>query len=1407
MSAANRTSAPFAAIAGVAAGISMLGALGLATTLAADDRALLRAGSRDPYVMIILDSSGSMNWSPPCSAADYAAGVCNFLCPSGDCPVPRDGDDPASKMRQAKEALFEVLEQVDNVHFGFSTYNQDALRVDWKTWLYQVDAVQPAGFATLAGGVQYPTAGSQEVFGATFACDRGGNPDDEIGCYAANNRAADLNDVWEMTKVRRQHKLGDAGGSTVVYYIRTGGQVYRVETLQHAAPPAPGPLGNANITLHYHIGRCTGSPLDNPTNGCNSSGEWTTIFDQSIAYTLVDSFVKWDNDVDRNLDEGGYDDVQFVGASNTCAGWDPNSDDASDLYASTYSLRFPDGATYFDAPPTGPPFPSGNDLLFQYGDVMPLNWNDSNRFAIQDRLAPALCPSPLLPCANPATDPEAFANARYLNNHRTGTNTFLRLSDPLQLDRPIFPSGSTPLGASLNSVRTWFTAWDNFAEQEDDDWQCRRKYVLLITDGDETCGGNPCTAATALFNAGVQTYVVGFGLANSATLTCIATNGGTGAPILPQNRQDLIDALTDLFDQIEEDAVAFASAAVPSVQANIADKIFLSSFTPLNDESVWPGRLDAFLKPLPLDAANLPDRSVLCQAGSVEAQCFAWDAGDSQLGWDTDTSGYNPRGLLLQAPFPESIVPGNNATLQIGTGNDERRVFFGLPTGAAAGNRQYFRFPNSTVPVEQLNFEFAWNLPPPAGSAANLAEIERIVQFTLEEKRGAIDIFDTPTNPADDQHIQYLMGDIFHSNPAVLNPPRDLDLFNKDPYYNQGLCGQDITTTRNTRGAQISYQTFSLVNFCRRAMLLTASNDGQVHVFDAGVFRGADCIFDLPPSQEGAPRNNPSDADGIEGKYDFGTGREIFSFVPGAMMPHVKELSEIGTLSTQYGVDGNMTLADVFIDPIPAGTPAQNCLDRTWRTVVLGTYREGGPGVYALDVTQPDTIGAGNVPDPIAGGYVPSCTDGGAGCGPLPFPSVLWEFADTTDEDGVGGADLAEGWSQPFVTRLLVCDGVCDAGEIPEDRWVAVFGGGLPEAPTNSAADATGNWIYMVDIETGDILYKRGGDGVISGSVAADVTGVDFNNNGYPDTLYFGTTAGILYKVDLGDGPFDIGGDGRIQDPSTGGTFDPFQILSTGGRPIYLEITAINVAKLRATGLLFGTGNRWDLWATGASDGRFFAIVDLAFEDTDGDGILDVDTVACPGCTEPLTEANFESIDPDSAFDITNPGPDYLFGNADPNKLAGYFFDLAANEKLITEPFSLSGITSFTIFDPVTTAQDGACAQGGASKIFIVNTANAVGYAIPDPSQPNTFGRYFTAPQFTTQPYSESSTTQNQGASDPDPWTDSLRRINNELRKLAPESCKFGNYSVDIRTIRSDTGIVFVAPVPVCIEVHNWKEF
>ena len=105
------------------------------------------------------------------------------------------------------------------------------------------------------------------------------------------------------------------------------------------------------------------------------------------------------------------------------------------------------------------------------------------------------------------------------------------------------PNGGllTPLGGSLRAARAYFEGNDanfNSPIQGDAFAGCRPYAVILLTDGIETCGGDPAAAAAELRATSfggdtydVPTYVIGFGiLSGDDQIESIATAGGTDAP-------------------------------------------------------------------------------------------------------------------------------------------------------------------------------------------------------------------------------------------------------------------------------------------------------------------------------------------------------------------------------------------------------------------------------------------------------------------------------------------------------------------------------------------------------------------------------------------------------------------------------------------------------------------------------------------------------------------------------------------------------------------------------------------------------------------------------------------------------------------------------------------------------------
>jgi hypothetical protein len=179
----------------------------------------------------------------------------------------------------------------------------------------------------------------------------------------------------------------------------------------------------------------------------------------------------------------------------------------------------------------------------------------------------------------------------------------------------------------------------------------------------------------------------------------------------------------------------------------------------------------------------------------------------------------------------------------------------------------------------------------------------------------------------------------------------------------------------------------------------------------------------------------------------------------------------------------------------------------------------------------------------------------------------------------------------------------------------------------------------------------------------------------------------------------------------------------------------------------------------------------------------------------------------------------------------GWSLVLGEDERVITDGFSLSGLTIFSSFTPQVVDEGGnvvnvgcgkagqggtpsvgeiTCSKQGFSHIFVVNTTNADGLLFAG----DTAVRYKEVSTFVTNPFAEPGQTRNTGEDDDedsgsnaDVLTEDLIKVMDSLKALFPRQCKFANYRVDIKTIAADTSLQFIAPVPVCIIERNWKEF
>jgi type IV pilus assembly protein PilY1 len=254
------------------------------------------------------------------------------------------------------------------------------------------------------------------------------------------------------------------------------------------------------------------------------------------------------------------------------------------------------------------------------------------------------------------------------------------------------------------------------------------------------------------------------------------------------------------------------------------------------------------------------------------------------------------------------------------------------------------------------------------------------------------------------------------------------------------------------------------------------------------------------------------------------SGVESWAFLPRVVMSQQKILRDNQPASRfPYGVDGAPTV--VVRDRDATGGPADGKIESGNshdKAAVYFGLRRGGSHLYALDIKNPDS------------------------------PTLMWRIG----PDGLfNSSGLVAGSAAQFAEMALTFSSP-QAGRIQYKegsstltRSVIVFAAGYnggrdaanvrvgKDAARGSknllgSDDAKGNAIYMVDAETGALIWKArqgalsalavhaGGPRtfqhpLLADSIAADTTVVDSNGDGYLDRLYAVDTGGRLWRGDF----------------------------------------------------------------------------------------------------------------------------------------------------------------------------------------------------------------------------------------------------------------------------------------------------
>jgi type IV pilus assembly protein PilY1 len=377
--------------------------------------------------------------------------------------------------------------------------------------------------------------------------------------------------------------------------------------------------------------------------------------------------------------------------------------------------------------------------------------------------------------------------------------------------------------------------------------------------------------------------------------------------------------------------------------------------------------------------------------------------------------------------------------------------------------------------------------------------------------------------------------------------------------------------------------------------------------------------------------------DGVLHAFDLDTGREHWSFVPPDFLRDQAALYENDAIAMKhYGIDGDMALQVV--------ADSDTEIEAGEKVYLFFGMRRGGDFYYGIDVSDRDA------------------------------PQLLWRI------DGSTLTGIGQSWSTPVPTKVNV-GGV--------EKLALVIGGGYEPAQDNPTArtDTVGNSIYIVDSETGALIWRGSKTGATANfakmdySIPSDVRVIDLDGNGLADRLYVGDMGGQVWR-------FDIHNTQPAASLVTGGVIaqlgaapNPTTATLAETRRFYYppSVAPVNRRGYDFISIAIGSGSRGNPLGTQVQD-RFYALRDFNFGQMD-QAEFDALTVIDNSMLEPINTVN-ESI-------------------PQTGTMKGWYLNLGTGngEKVLAEARTFDNEVIFTTFRPGSSGA-GCVPQLGTNRVY-----------------------------------------------------------------------------------------------------------
>lgn len=713
-------------------------------------------------------------------------------------------------------------------------------------------------------------------------------------------------------------------------------------------------------------------------------------------------------------------------------------------------------------------------------------------------------------------------------------------------------SGGTPLASALREAKAYL---DYHKSKDTAAQDCRKKYVILISDGADTyaCSGNgdECQTtsykrrrevvlqAKALKDAGYRVFVIGLGenmpIYLKNTLNWMAYFGGTDntqeANVIgttPSGNPDYL-SLSGLTSCKVETGLLNGTCYSGGAGSTIAWRAPTNDpgYKNLSGYAFMAGSTEDLSKALKAAVTEIVSAIYSFSQASIQASRTedenylyegSFEPNDDESFWQGHLKQYP---LLFDGTVGPEIWDAGKELAK--TAATDRNILT-----YKGGAMTEFRADDSYISAADLGITTGTDAEKEAKRNAIVGFIRGDAAYNKEEE-----------NIEGTTYI-YKLGDVFRTPPITVGTPSS--------FYDDNWDTANAYATYRADHPRTSEN--------QKRTVTVGTNNGQFHAFKTH------------------------------------NGAEAWSFIPPNLMSKLQLVAHNThptSLTHHYFIDGPLSGSEVWWGDGIGNDDGTEKVPAEWKTILV--FGEGRGAVnYGWSSSQYCDTGINAT---YSETYKYYCGYHALNVTNAPSnPTYLWNINFSDSARPSQAPYFGDPWSKMQLGRVIV-----NIGGVNTEKWVGFVGGGYNANDLKSSTDKRGKGFFVVDLSNGRVLWSFTNGSSITATTHSDMdyslpagpAVIDTDNDGFIDTAYIGDLGGNVWRLKFCR-KADITATSSCGMTNWSGTMF-FDSSSGSIRPIY---TIPSAAKDTSGNLwiYWGTGDKTDPTASNAQE-HFYGVKDL----------------------------------------------------------------------------------------------------------------------------------------------------------------------------------------------------------------------